>query len=416
MKKITFFFWDGWLDVSPTLLSMLTYCKIKGYEVDFFIKDNKEYELKSIQEFKSEEINFHTISTKNIFSKTFLFFVNKIEYLIKNIKSKFLIKLLYQFIYQLNYISKFIELKKFEFIVKKNKKNFTGGTVIFVDSLSTYLVRKHVDKFDDKFYLSLEILGRSVSKFDWFNYLIKKNETEFLNNHIDLIIIQDEIRLLQFVNTLNLNRKIKSFFLPNSIFKDDFVMKSDFFREKFNISSEIKILLSAGMISEYVSSYDIAKVMGSQKEFKNIVTIFHNRIKDDYEEFYLNKILEVSNSKVFLSLDPVHFNDLFKIYSSVDIGLVIYNSKINDLNYTEIGSASGKLFQFAKFGIPVIASNIEGLKSLVKKYKLGVIIDSVEEIPNAINEINNNYEFYSNSSKEAFDNHLCINEFLSKLF
>lgn len=416
MKKITFFFWDGWLDVSPTLLSMLTYCKIKGYEVDFFIKDNKEYELKSIQEFKSEEINFHTISTKNIFSKTFLFFVNKIEYLIKNIKSKFLIKLLYQFIYQLNYISKFIELKKFEFIVKKNKKNFTGGTVIFVDSLSTYLVRKHVDKFDDKFYLSLEILGRSVSKFDWFNYLIKKNETEFLNNHIDLIIIQDEIRLLQFVNTLNLNRKIKSFFLPNSIFKDDFVMKSDFFREKFNISSEIKILLSAGMISEYVSSYDIAKVMGSQKEFKNIVTIFHNRIKDDYEEFYLNKILEVSNSKVFLSLDPVHFNDLFKIYSSVDIGLVIYNSKINDLNYTEIGSASGKLFQFAKFGIPVIASNIEGLKSLVKKYKLGVIIDSVEEIPNAINEINNNYEFYSNSSKEAFDNHLCMNEFLSKLF
>lgn len=416
MKKITFFFWDGWLDVSPTLLSMLTYCKIKGYEVDFFIKNNNEYELKSIEIFKSEKINFHTISTKNIFSKTFLIFVNKIEYLIKNTKSNFLIKLLYKLIYQLNYISKFIELKKFEFTIKKNKKNFIGGTGIFVDSLSAFTVRKHIDKFDDKLYLSLEILSRSVSRFDWFNYILKKNETNFLNNHIDLIIIQDEIRLLQLVNTLNLNRKIKSFFLPNSIFKDDFVMKSDFFREKFNISSEIKILLSAGMISEYVSSYDIAKVMGSQKELKNLVTVFHNRIKDDFEEFYLNKIRNVSNNKVLLSLEPVHFNDLYKIFSSVDIGLVIYNTKINDLNYTEIGSASGKLFQFAKFGVPVIASNIKGLKNLVKEYKLGVTIDSVEEIPNAIKEINNNYEFYSNSSKEAFENHLCMDVFLSKLF
>lgn len=416
MKKITFFFWDGWLDVSPTLLSLLTYCKMKGYEVDFFIRDNKEYELKSIENFKSEKINFHKITTKNIFNKICLILVNKIESIIKKVKSNFLIKLLYQLIYQLNYISKFIELKKFELTIKKNRKNFTGGIGIFVDSLSAFTFRKHIDKFDDKFYLSLEILGSSVSRFDWFNYVIKKNETEFLNNHIDLIIIQDEIRLFQLVNTLNLNRKIKSFFLPNSIFKDDFVMKSDFFREKFNITNENKILLSAGMISEYVSSYDIAKVMGSQNQVKNIVTIFHNRLKDDYEEFYLNKIREVSNNKVLLSLEPVHFNDLFKIYSSVDIGLVIYNSKINDLNYTEIGSASGKLFQFAKFGIPVIASNIEGLKNLVKKYNLGVTIDSVEEIPNAIKEINKNYEFYSNSSKEAFESHLCMDVFLSKLF
>ena len=416
MKKITFFFWDGWLDVSPTLLSLLTYCKNKDYEVDFFIRDNKEYELKSIHDFKSEKINFYNISTKNIFSKTCIILVNKIEYLIKNVKSNFLIKLQYQIIYQLNYVSKFFELKKFEYTIKNDKKKFTGGTGIFVDSLSTYTIRKHIDKFDDKFYLSLEILGRSVSRFDWLNIIIKKNETEFLNNHIDLIIIQDEMRLFQLVNTLKLNRKIKSFFLPNSIFKDDYVKNSDFFREKFKISKENKILLAAGMISEYVSSYDVAKIMGSQELAKNIVTIFHNRLKDDFEDFYLNKIRNVSNNKVNLSLDPVHFNELYNIYSSVDIGLVIYNTKINDLNYTEIGSASGKLFQFAKYGVPVIASNIKGLQNLVNDHKLGVTIDSIDEIPNAIIEINNNYDFYSKSTKEAFENHFCMEIFLNKLF
>ena len=216
-------------------------------------------------------------------------------------------------------------------------------------------------------------------------------------------------------DTLNLSKEINSFYLPNSIFKDQNDLKSDFFREKFNINKNDTVLLAAGMISEYVSSLEIACVMGKQDKVNNIKTIFHNRIKDDFEVDYLSKIRSVSNDNVILSLDPVPFNELYKIYSSIDIGLVIYNTKIEDLNYTEIGSASGKLFQFAKFGIPVIASNLKGLSNLVLKYELGVLIDSISEIPEATKKILENYGHYSKSSKNAFENYFSMDIILQKI-
>ena len=414
MKKITFFFWDGWLDVSPTLLSMLTYCSKKEFEVDFIIRDNCVFELHSIEYFKSDKIRFHNVETKNWISNLCLVLITKIESLIRHTKTPIFIKIFYHVIYQLKYFSNFIELKKFQLKINRFKiKSKQIG--IFIDTNSLISCSKKLKEFEHKYYLSLEILGKSISKYDWLNKILKKKESYILNHAIDLIIIQDEVRHQQLCDTLNLSKEINSFYLPNSIFKDQNDLKSDFFREKFNINKNDTVLLAAGMISEYVSSLEIACVMGKQDKVNNIKTIFHNRIKDDFEVDYLSKIRSVSNDNVILSLDPVPFNELYKIYSSIDIGLVIYNTKIEDLNYTEIGSASGKLFQFAKFGIPVIASNLKGLSNLVLKYELGVLIDSISEIPEATKKILENYGHYSKSSKNAFENYFSMDIILQKI-
>ena len=414
MKKITVFFWDGWLDVSPTLLSILTFCKLKDYEVDFVLRDNYTFESKSIEFFQNDRIKFFKIRTSNKFSIFFNFLIKKIEKKINKTKKKIIINIFYQIIFQLKYLSTLIELMVFR--KETNKLSLKSNDIgIFIDSYSLFTCRKLLNKFKTKYYLSLEILNKSEFKYDWLNHFIKKKESIILNNYIDLVIIQDYIRFAQLMNSIYKTKNIKSFYLPNSVFKDEINIQSDFFREKFNIPKEQKLILAAGMISDFVSSYDIAKIMGQQTLVSNITTIFHNRIKDDYEQFYLNKILAVSPKNFFFSLDPVPFNQLYKIYNSIDIGLVIYNSSIKDLNYTEIGSASGKLFQFAKYGIPVIASNLKGMTELVKNHNLGVIVNSVDEIPDAILEINEKYEFYSNSALLAFEKHFCMELYLDKI-
>ena len=415
MKKITFFFWDGWLDVSPTLLSLLTYCSKNEFEVDFFIRDNNDFELNSIEYFNSKKIRFYKIETKNKLTKIFLIFISNFESIIRLTKNRVVLKILYQLIYQFKYLSNFIELKKFQSKVNRYeiKSNQIG---IFIDPHILFSCAKKLKDFDRKFYLSLEILSKSDSKYDWHNKMLKNKESYLINSKIDLIIIQDEIRLKQLCQTLNLSKAINSFFLPNSIFKEQNDLKSNFFREKFSLNKNDTVLLAAGMISEYVSSLEIAKVMGRQVKINNIKTIFHNRIINDFDVDYIDKIRKFSNEKVFLSLEPVPFNELYKVYSSIDIGLVIYNTKINDLNYTEIGSASGKLFQFIKHGKPVICSNLNGLSDIVKKYKLGVVINSLDEITDAVLKIKNNYNFYSESSIYAFNNYFCMENFIEKIF
>lgn len=414
MKKITIFFWDGWLDVSPTLLSILTFCKLKGYKVDFVLRDNCTFDSKSIEFFQNENIIFFKIQTINKFSILCSSLIKNIEKIINITKNKLLVRIFYHIIFQLKYLSSYKELKCFRKQIH-NLSLSSNDIGIFIDSYSLFTCNKILNKFKVKYYLSLEILNKSEIKFDWLNFILKYKESSILNNQIDLVIIQDNIRFNQLMNSIHKINNINSFYLPNSVFKDEINIQSDFFREKFNISKEQKILLAAGMISEFVSSYDIAKVMGQQTLVSNITTIFHNRIKDDYEQFYLNKILDVSPKNFFLSLDPVPFNQLYKIYNSVNIGLVIYNSSIKDLNYTEIGSASGKLFQFAKYGIPVIASNLKGMTELVKTHNLGVIINSVDEIPDAILEINKKYDFYSKSALIAFEKHFCMEIYLDKI-
>lgn len=86
--------------------------------------------------------------------------------------------------------------------------------------------------------------------------------------------------------------------------------------------------------------------------------------------------------------------------SGFDVGLCLYNVADTDFNYQTI--PSGKLFNYYSAGLPVIGSNLVGLRSVVE-FGAGVLVDSntVPALRSALARIRVNYVKYSEGSVAA---------------
>lgn len=89
-----------------------------------------------------------------------------------------------------------------------------------------------------------------------------------------------------------------------------------------------------------------------------------------------------------------------RFISAYDIALIWYSDY--DDNEYNIGLASGKFFKHLSLGQPVIVNNAPGLAEEVRKYRLGVVIDDVRELRNAVQTITSNYDFYVNNVKRIY--------------
>jgi len=115
------------------------------------------------------------------------------------------------------------------------------------------------------------------------------------------------------------------------------------------------------------------------------------------------------------SLSPKEHLEFLKKFA---VGLVWY-SLTNDENENNIGLASGKLFRHLSIGQPVIVSASSGLKSIVNRYKLGVVINHISELSEAYAKIMKNYSKYQKNIlyiyKNKFDYAENIQCFLQKM-
>ncbi len=104
---------------------------------------------------------------------------------------------------------------------------------------------------------------------------------------------------------------------------------------------------------------------------------------------------------------PMHLNVTARAY----IGIVTYvptpgqNSVLNALY-----CAPNKIYEYARYGVPIIGNDIPGLRSVVNEYRNGVIVSELtkEEVKKKILKINESYEGYSKKSKGLYES--CDNE------
>jgi glycosyltransferase involved in cell wall biosynthesis len=287
-------------------------------------------------------------------------------------------------------------------------------TAFCVDATGLYAFKKSGIRAGKLVNLSFEILeinsdncGESLKK-------IKYVETRMLQNEVKHVIIQDKYRK-QFLER-TIGKELHCLYLPNSIRKDGQILaKGKYFHELFGLDDNVRIILSAGMIGESVSSLDIAKAIGEWETSLPVKVVFHERLPIDKTSTYLDKILSEGKGRVLLSLNPLSFDHLYKIFSSVDLGLAIYNKELGD-NFGIIGSASGKLFQYIKHGLPVIASDLPGLNSLIKDHDMGVVVESPNDIPLAIEKVMADYPYYSANARKAFVEELNMDLFLEGVY
>ncbi|MDO5291421.1 MAG: hypothetical protein Q4F05_01600 [bacterium] len=112
-------------------------------------------------------------------------------------------------------------------------------------------------------------------------------------------------------------------------------------------------------------------------------------------------------------IPPYHL----EITSHAYIGILTYTPIKNDYSILNtLYCAPNKIWEYSMFSVPVISNDLPALRNQFEKYSNGVCFEEFEEneIKEAIINIDENYDTYSNASKEYF-NSLDINKRISHI-
>lgn len=383
-KLCSIFFYEGYLSLAPTIINLSKVLDQHGYSVTLFtIYNNAITQPKKIG--SRVKILYFTELLHGLYQ------VNQIKQLNN------LIKLLQLIIYSSQYFTYIIQDSRLKNDSKENINIVIDLPGLIIAFVWFYLFRQ---KF---IFLSLELeqpmKSRYISKIfiEMAKLAYKKSEC---------VIVQDEDRF-KTVCEYYQYQHAKVFYLPNSSLNDcPNTNSKNFFREKFNLSKDRfpYIVLQAGMLNELVCSKSLAHAFASIDS--GMALIFHGVARKEIreEDPYIHSLRQVNSKNLFISLNPLPYDQIDKIYASSTIGLAFY-ANIGD-NFNKIAMASGKLTFYLKHGKPVLVSNFLSLSQLVEKYKFGIVINEPsdpQEIKTAIDKIISSYSMYSNNARLCFE-------------
>lgn len=286
-------------------------------------------------------------------------------------------------------------------------------------------ILKNRKKTDIKINIAVDIYGAIAALIAYFlfkqNYLflsLELHEPEYIFKGVTRsltrlaklafqksrgLIIQDEDRFKTFCQYYVCQPE-RVFYLPNSTLAapEYETNQKNYFREKFNLSEEEypHLILQAGMISDAVYSFALAKAF---TEIENCALIFHERQLRRETDPDIQALRKINSKNLFLSLEPLPYNEVDKIFNAPTIGLAFYADIGN--NFSQISMASGKLPQYLKWGKPILVNDLPSLSQLVEKYQCGIVIKNPsdgKEIKTAIQQIVSNYTYYSRNAKACF--------------
>jgi hypothetical protein len=156
------------------------------------------------------------------------------------------------------------------------------------------------------------------------------------------------------------------------------------------------------MIQDAVFSKELAQAFVSIN--KGYALIFHDREQRAIDDPYIKSLKEINSKNLFLSLKPLPYEKIERIYASATIGLAFYRNLDN--NFSQISKASGKISHYLKYGVPLLVNNLESLSKLVEQYNVGIVIkDPLNslEIESAIEKILKDYSYYSKNATICFE-------------
>lgn len=171
-------------------------------------------------------------------------------------------------------------------------------------------------------------------------------------------------------------------------------LKSNKFREEFNISEDKIIALYQGILGH---NRGIDNIIESIKFIKsNVCIVFMGAgIKADYIR---NKTIIYPGRIYYKPAVPP--SELLKYTASADIGLCLTENTCLNHYYC----LPNKLFEYQMAGLPVLVSNFPELERIVKKeYHCGLTVDpeSPEAIASKIDELINNRELFEEFKMNA---------------
>jgi len=256
------------------------------------------------------------------------------------------------------------------FLSEDKKYDVLIGTPVEGGRLAYHLARK---KKIPLVYLADEILDPVVKYHKIENWdSVKKTDIK-INNFATCTIALGEERY-QYQKKINkLESNHKYFVIPNSESGPSKRLKSNYFRDIFNIEDRKPIILFIGTMN-----WNLAKVIFEQtKKYKdkNYHIVFHGRTH--------GLIGEGDHPFIKISKTPLPSNLLNYAVSSADLGLVLYDKSIEQEKNN--GWTGGKIGTYLKNELPLIAGNLDEFKKF-ETQNVGICWDGIEEIDVAINK------------------------------
>lgn len=269
-------------------------------------------------------------------------------------------------------------------IIKKINPNIV--ICFTIEDIKICFSLPYLMKNTDFYYYNLEIYVPHINKKNFCSIIISK--LNYLENKFKEIlfvkgckgfVIQDKLRK-------NISKKYwishsNTWLIANSYYNDN---------QQYQLSSENGLIYSGSVGKDVLGTF-IEKL----NSFSNIkITIAGwNRPEIRFKENSNIKIIKHN-------LTQEKYTDFIKKFS---IALIWYSDrKDNDDNVYYIGLASGKFFKHLSMGQPVIVNNVPGLSKVVKKYKLGLVIDELSELECAVQHIRSNYNFYVENIRKVY--------------
>lgn len=177
--------------------------------------------------------------------------------------------------------------------------------------------------------------------------------------------------------------------------------KSKFLHSRLKIDPQRKIILHSGGFGKWFDSAELAKRSGTLPvDFDLVFHISHDISSDAYYLNYLKTRQSVDRS--MFSLIPVSSDKLDHLVSSARIGVAWYSVDVLGYRAVKMGLAAGKIGNYLKCGIPVIVPNFDSL-IYISDFGCGKQVCSLDDIPDAIDAIENDYDTFSNNAIRCYN-------------
>lgn len=152
-----------------------------------------------------------------------------------------------------------------------------------------------------------------------------------------------------------------------------------------------KVIIYQGIIQNPEELIEIAKALQSIK--KDYILLLMGIDKYDSVE----RIKSIYNNVIYVNYIPAPKH--LEITSYAHIGITYYRN--DSLN--KAFCAPNKIYEYTGFGIPIIANDVPGLKNTIGAAGAAKCINITEtEVINALNDIECNYDTYSNNALSFF--------------
>jgi glycosyltransferase involved in cell wall biosynthesis len=204
----------------------------------------------------------------------------------------------------------------------------------------------------------------------------------------------------------------RTLLLPNAtatVFSGE---KGHYFQELLNLNSHVKVILHSGGLGKWFSCKEVAESTHNWPD--NTLLVFHTSHNVVNDQYYREMMQGNYKGRVAFSTRPVSSDKLDSLVSSAYIGLAIYSTKILGYRAELLGLAAGKVGNYLKCGVPVIASKLSSFE-YISEYNCGILVKNEAEIANAIRSISENYNGYSKNAIRCYNEKWESSGYLNKI-